>query len=111
MRGRGSRDERQSSNAGGQLNGAQLNAHISRARDADELLAPPTKSMILILGGPRAVCVAAGTPPAARRSFLPSQPPACGDQQEVPAGGPLRVEYQRFWPEPEMQQPELGWPI
>ena len=39
MRGRGSRDERQSSNAGGQLNGAQLNAHISRARDADELLA------------------------------------------------------------------------
>ena len=39
MRGRGSRDERKSSNAGGQLNGAQLNAHISRARDADELLA------------------------------------------------------------------------
>jgi len=39
MRGAGSRDERQSSNAGGQLNGAQLNARISRARDADELLA------------------------------------------------------------------------
>ena len=39
MRGAGSRDERHTSAAGGQLNAKQISGHISHASGADELLA------------------------------------------------------------------------
>ena len=52
-------------------------------------------------------CLRRGRHAACSTPLLPSFP-AASVWRSARRCGPLRVEYQRFWPEPEMQQPELG---